>query len=91
MTERAQKRVKLRLPTIRGAVEFRREAFGWNQSRMAMELGMERSHYSEFVNGKRGLPYKAICKAYELGVPYTVLLQTAKTKRDYEREVNNAE
>lgn len=52
---------------------------------MARRLGLQRSHYNEIVNGKRTLPYRAACKAYELGVPASVLLQTRKTKREYER------
>lgn len=73
-----------RLPSIKSAIEFRREAYCWTASKMAKKLGLSKSHYSEFVNGKRRLPYRAICKAFELGVPYDVLLQTAKTKREYE-------
>jgi transcriptional regulator with XRE-family HTH domain len=78
-------RFPFRLPTIRSAVEFRREAFDWNRSRMARALGMQRSHYSEFANGKRGLSYPAMCKAFELGVPADVLLQTKTTKRIWEQ------
>lgn len=74
-----------RLPSIRSAVEFRRESYGWSRAVMAKKLGIQRSHYYEFVNGKRGLSYRAMCKAFELGVPANVLLQTPKTKHEYER------
>ncbi len=73
------------LPTLIEAVEFRREQYGWNRSRMARELGLTRSHYNEFVSGKRGLPMNARCRAYALGVPADVLLQielTAKEKAE---------
>jgi hypothetical protein len=51
---------------------------------MAKALGLGRGHYSEIMKGKRGLPYRAACKAFELGVPAEVLLQTRTTKRRYE-------
>lgn len=73
-----------RLPTIRSAVEFRREAMCWSKAEMARRLGLQRAHYCEFVSGSRGLPKKAMCKAFELGVPADVLLQTPATKRAYE-------
>jgi hypothetical protein len=63
------------LPSIVDALEFRREQMGWTQMRMAAELGWGRGHYSEFKNGTRGLSYRAMCRAYELGVPAAVLLQ----------------
>lgn len=53
---------------------------------MAKKLGLQRSHYSEFVNGKRNLPVAALRKAFELGVPANVLLQTPKTRAAYYRE-----
>lgn len=74
-----------RLPSIRASLEFRREAYGWTRTEMAKALGLQRSHYNEVVNGKRALPYRAACKAYEIGVPSSVLLQTPKTKRLYEK------
>lgn len=80
--------MKFRLPSIRAAVEFRREQHGWTQSKMADCLGIADSHYSEFVHGKRRLPYAACCKAYEIGVPPSVLLQTRKTKLKYEADIN---
>ena len=78
-----------RLPTIRSALEFRREAYGWTQEAMAKALGLAASHYSEIIHGKRALPYKAACKAFEIGVPPDVLLQTRKTKRLYESASSN--
>lgn len=86
-----EKRVAaFRLPSVRSAVEFRREAYGWTQGRMAKALGIAGSHYSEFVSGLRGLPKGALCKAFEIGVPADVLLQTPKTKREYERRQRDA-
>lgn len=73
-----------RLPTIRSAVEFRRKEYGWTKARMAEVLGLTRGHYTEFVQGKRRLPVNARCKAFEVGVPAEVLLQTRETKRRYE-------
>ena len=77
--------VRFRLPTIRSALEFRREQYGWTATMMAKALGLRRSHYSEIVHGKRRLPYRAVCKAFEIGVPASVLLQTRKTKREWEK------
>jgi transcriptional regulator with XRE-family HTH domain len=77
-----------RLPSIRSALEFRREAYGWTQTKMAKALGLTRGHYSEIKAGKRGLPYRAACKAFEIGVPADVLLQTRKTKHEYEQRMN---
>jgi transcriptional regulator with XRE-family HTH domain len=85
MTDRA---VTFRLPTIRSALEFRREQYGWTARQMATALGIANSHYSEIIHGKRGLPYHAACKAFEIGIPAEVLLQTRKTKREYERRNN---
>lgn len=62
------------LPTIAGALEFRRENYGWTQAVMAKKLGIEPSHYSEIVNGKRKLPYIAACRAFRIGIPAKVLL-----------------
>lgn len=63
-----------RLPTVPSALRYRQEEYGWNQSQMADKLGLARSHYSDILLGKRILPYKAACRAYELGVPAAVLL-----------------
>lgn len=76
-------RTPFRLPTIRSAVEFRREAMGWTKMEMAKRLGIQRSHYTEFTKGQRRLPYRALCHAHDLGVPANVLLQTAASRRGY--------
>lgn len=60
--------------SVSEAIEFRQREFGWNQSRMAEALGLSTGHYSELMSGKRGLPYRAACRAYKLGVPADVLL-----------------
>lgn len=63
------------LPSIPVALEFRREQYGWTQAKMSMELGIQSSHYSEIINGKRRLPLNATKLAYLIGVPAKVLLQ----------------
>ena len=73
-------RIYFRTPTIPSALEFRREAYGWTQARMAKALGIGSSHYSEIVNGKRDLPYSAACLAYEVGVPASVLLKVRRPR-----------
>ena len=84
-TRRAQPRKFFKLPTIPDALEFRREAYGWTAKQMAEALGIWNTHYSEIVNGKRRLGVMARCKAFEIGVPAEVLLQTPATKRAYEK------
>lgn len=56
------------------ALEFRREQYGLNRAQFAFVLGLSRSHYSEFVSGKRALPIKSLAKAYAIGVPANALL-----------------
>lgn len=51
------------------AVEFRRDAYGLTASEMARILGVSKSLYSEFSNGKRELPKKAMIRAIVIGVP----------------------
>lgn len=63
------------LPSIVGAIEFRREQYGLGASEWAVLLGMARSHYWEFVKGKRWFPRSAAVRAFKLGVPAEVLLQ----------------
>jgi len=65
----------IKLPTIIGALEFRREQYGWTNGKFAKKIGMSRSHFSEVMNGKRRLPLNARIKAYKLGVSAEVLLQ----------------
>ena len=73
--EREKEKYPFGLPTIPSALEFRREAYEWTATKMADKLGLEKSHYSEIIHGKRKLPFKAARKAYKLGVPAEVLLQ----------------
>lgn len=63
------------LPTIVDALEFRRDQYGLTQRDWAYVLGMQQSHYSEFVHGKRGLTLAQAAKAFEFGVPATALFQ----------------
>lgn len=62
-------------PSIIGAVEFRREQFGLNDSEMAQVLGMAKTHYSDFKAGRRNLPIPAMVRAFALGVPAECLFQ----------------
>ncbi len=57
------------------AIRFRIEQYGWPDYRFAEAIGMQRSHFSEMMKGKRRMPLNAIRKAVELGVPAKVLLQ----------------
>lgn len=67
--------MKSNLPSVIDAVEFRREQYVWSQKKMAKELHMCQSHYSEFIHGKRSLPMIAVKHAFRIGVPAAVLLQ----------------
>lgn len=66
---------KAKPPTLIAAIDFRREQYGWNDSKMAAMLDMSQSHYSEFKAGKHRLPVNSIRKAYAIGIPASVLLQ----------------
>lgn len=68
------------LPSIVGAVEFRRKAYCLDCRQWSAVLGMGASHYSEFVNGKRELPKSAMAIAYEYGVPADALFQARPDK-----------
>jgi hypothetical protein len=62
------------------AVEFRRNAYKLTQGAWAFVIGVQPSHYSEFVNGKRALPVVAMGKCFEYGVPAEVLFQCRPNK-----------
>lgn len=66
--------VQKAVPEITDALEFRRDQYGLSQADFAFVLGMQPSHYSEVINGKRNLPMSAMKAAYKLGVPAEVLL-----------------
>jgi transcriptional regulator with XRE-family HTH domain len=66
--------MRFAIPSIPSALAFRQEAYGWTQAKMAEKLGLQTSHYSEILSGKRKLPYEAACRAFRLGVPAKVLL-----------------
>lgn len=51
------------------ALEFRRDQYDLTQAEFAKVLKMQSSHYSEFINGKRGLPKHAMRRAVAVGVP----------------------
>lgn len=72
-------------PTIPSALEFRQTEYGWNQARMAKALGMQTSHYSEVLSGKRRLPYMAACRAFKIGVPVKVLLSITNRRSMLQR------
>ena len=73
--EREARKYPFKLPSIASALEFRRENFEWTAIKMAQKLGMQKSHYSEVIHGKRRLSINATKKAYALGVPASVLLR----------------
>jgi transcriptional regulator with XRE-family HTH domain len=61
-------------PYVSEALEFRQVEYGWTQRRMAKALGITGPHYNEILQGYRALPYRAACKAFEIGVPAEILL-----------------
>lgn len=60
------------------ALEFRRDQYGLSKKEFAKVLGLQASHYSEVVNGKRALPIAATKRAFAVGVPAEALLQPTK-------------
>jgi len=75
------KKYHIPMPTPEEALEFRREQYGWTMTRMAFELGIKLSHYSEVISGKRRLPLEAIRQAVKIGVPSKVILQKFKSEK----------
>lgn len=61
--------------SIVDALEFRRDQYGLTKEEFAAILGLQKSHYSEIVMGKRGLPINATKRAFAIGVPAEILLQ----------------
>ena len=72
--------MKYKLPSIVDAVEFRRDQYQLTQKQWASVIGISQSHYSEFVNGKRGLTLAQAAKCFEYGVPAECLFQTRNSK-----------
>lgn len=68
--------VKKCVPSIPDALEFRRDQYGWTKKEMASHLGIQYSHYTEVLSGKRRLPLKGRIKAFKMGVPPIVLLNS---------------
>lgn len=62
--------------SVAAALEFRRDQYGLTQSEFAAILGLQNGHYSEIVAGTRRLPFGATKRAFAIGVPAEVLLQT---------------
>lgn len=66
----------IELPTVPEQLRFCLDQWGINQTQLGQMLGLQRSHMSEILNGKRELPLRATKLAYKLGIPAVVLLQT---------------
>ena len=71
--------MKSRRTIVSELLELQRH-YQWNQSQMAEQLGMSSGHYSEVLSGKRRLPYRGICNAYNLGAEADVLLSLDNLK-----------
>jgi len=41
---------------------------------MGVDLGLSRGHYAGYIAGKCGLPHRALCLAYQMGIPASVIL-----------------
>lgn len=60
---------------VSDALEFRRDQYGLTQREFAAILGLQNTHCSEIISGKRRLPLGATKRAFAIGVPADVLLQ----------------
>ena len=60
---------------ITDALEFRRDQYGLTQREFAAILGLQNTHYSEIISGKRRMTLGATKRAFAIGVPADVLLQ----------------
>lgn len=72
----AETKAQRPIVSVVDAMEFRRDQYGLTMAEFAAVLGMLPSHYSEFASGKRPLTMKAVRRAYAIGVPADVLLQS---------------
>lgn len=63
------------IPSPIEALRFRIDQYGWSDARFARVIGMQPSHFSEIMTGKRRMPLGAIRAAVKLGVPAGVLIQ----------------
>jgi hypothetical protein len=72
------------IPSTVEAVEFRREQYALNCAQWAYVLGMNPTHYSEFVHGHRSIPKEAMAQAYAYGVPAEALFQQRPTKGSWD-------
>ena len=73
LIDEADKGIKSDVSLIE-AMEFRREQYGLNQSEFALVLACQKSHYSEFLKGKRNLTLRSRKRAAAIGVPLKSLL-----------------
>lgn len=80
---------KIKLPSVIDAVEFRREQYLLTMKQWAQIIGSSASHYSEFVNGKRGLTLAQAAKCFDYGVPAECLFQNHGDKdiRDIKKQL----
>lgn len=69
-----------KLPSVVDAVEFRRDAYGLTQRDWSKVIGINQSHYSEFVHGKRTLTLRQAARCFEFGVPAECLFQCRNDK-----------
>lgn len=60
---------------IIAALEFRREQYNWSMKKMAAELCVGYTHYTEIINGKRRLSLQGRINAAKIGVPPKTLLE----------------
>jgi transcriptional regulator with XRE-family HTH domain len=71
--------------TIAEALEDTRKDLSWSKGDMATALGLQGSHYSEVLTGKRALPYRSACVAFAIGVPARVLLDRKNFNKTHKR------
>ena len=62
--------------SIADALEFRRDQYQLTRTEFAALLGLSMNHYGEILNGKREIAKTAMRRAYAIGVPADVLLQS---------------
>lgn len=67
--------------SVGDALEIRRKEHGLNRRNFSLLLGLQESHYSEVVNGKKRLSLNATKRAYAIGVPAAILLQQTEQSK----------
>ena len=66
------------LMSVLEALEGLRKQRGWSRRYLCGLIHMQPSHYTEFTQGRRPLPYRVICRLHELNLVSDKILLSGK-------------